>query len=112
MWKPRRVRTCWPDPAGVVMQSIRRLCPTEGERHVVPTETEGIVDRVLDLLTASFAVHHIQIDRRILVFQVQRRRDDAVPNAEHREYGLERADGTDRVAECGFRSVDRSVLAD
>ncbi len=57
-------------------------------------------------------MHHIQIDLRILVVQVQRRRHQAVADAEHGQNRFQCAHRADRMSQCGFRRVDRGVVTD
>src|SRR3954453_6334412 len=50
----------------------------EGERHIVPTESERIVDRVVVVAGSRRTGHDVEVDLRILVLQVQCRRDDTI----------------------------------
>src|SRR6185312_5492059 len=71
----------------------------EGERDVVPTESKRIVDRVLIIAGSRTAVDHVQLDLRVEILQVQRRRDDTVLQRHHGQDGLDRPDRADRVAQ-------------
>src|SRR5690349_11018772 len=83
----------------------------EGERHVVPTESERVVDRVLIVAGSRRTGDDVEVDLRILVLQVQRRRNDTVAQRQHGEDRLDGAHRTDRVAERGFRCVYRRFVA-
>src|ERR1700761_2497211 len=50
----------------------------KGQRHVVSAEPERVVDRVLVVAGSRLARHHIQIDLRVQVLEVQRGWNDLV----------------------------------
>src|SRR6478735_10687062 len=83
---------------------------SEGERDVVPTESKRIVDCVLIVAGPSTAVDDVQVDLGVLVLQVERRRDDAVPQGQNGEDGLHRTDRTDRMAERRLWCVHRGPV--
>src|SRR5271157_151997 len=72
--------------------------PSKGECHVVPAESERVVDRVLVVARPRLTRYHVQIDLWIEVFQVQCRRNHLIPQREHRQDRLHRADRAHRVA--------------
>ena len=99
-------------PPGIGMQSAGSG-PTEGERDIVPTETERVVDREIDLAgdglrpcTTSRSISGSWLSRFSVGGTMPSR------DCEDREHRLERADGADRVTQCGLRCVHRSVVAD
>src|ERR1700730_5274720 len=58
------------------------LVPPEGDRHVVTTESERVVDRVVVVARPRLARHHVQIDLWIEVYEIQCRRDHLIPQRE------------------------------
>src|ERR1700759_3763409 len=54
------------------------LVAAKGQRHVVPAESERVVDRVLVVAGSRLACHHVQVDLRVQVLKVQRGRNDLV----------------------------------
>src|SRR5690349_3374349 len=83
----------------------------EGERYVVPTKAERIVDCVLVVAGSRAAVYDVQVDLRVEILQVQRRRDDPVLQRQNGQDGLDRADSADRVAERRLRCVHGRLVA-
>src|ERR1700754_2870129 len=68
---------------------IGRSVLPEGERHVVPTESERVVDRVLEIAGSRRTGYDVEVDLRIQVLQIECRRDDAVTQCEGGEDGLD-----------------------
>src|SRR5699024_3972612 len=90
----------------------RRSDSAEGDGHVVPTETERVVDRDVDAAGARGTCHDVQVDLRILLFQVERRGDDLLVDRHHRQHRLQGAGGADGVAQRALGRVDAGVVAD
>src|SRR5690348_990259 len=85
---------------GVSASRVREVSVLpEGERNVVPPESERVVDCVLIVAGPGTTVDDVQVDLRVEILQVQRRRDDPVLQRQHGQDGLDRADRTDRMAE-------------
>src|ERR1700734_101862 len=70
------------------------LVAAKSKRHVVPTEPERVVDRVLVVTGSRLACHHVKVDLRVQVLQVERGRNDLVAQGQH---GQDRLDGADRA---------------
>src|ERR1700759_1522926 len=87
------------------------LIPPEGDRHVVTAESERVVDRVPVITVPRLTRHHVQIDLWIEVFKIECRRDQLIPQCEHSQDRLYRADRTDRVAEGGLGRIHRRLVA-
>src|ERR1700749_1547405 len=67
--------------AGLLVSSLfgdAGLVAAKGKRHVVSAEPERVVDRVLVVAGSRLARHHIQIDLRVQVLEVQRGWNDLV----------------------------------
>lgn len=67
--------------------------PPERQRDVVPAETDGRAEGVVDSLLTAMS-HHIQIDCRILLFEVQGGRQFGVLDGQHGQDCFERTDST------------------
>src|SRR4029079_3318772 len=102
--------------------SGRSVLP-EGERHIVPTESERIVDRVVVVAGSRRTGHDVEVDLRVQILQVERRRDATVAEREHRQNGVDGTDCADRMAQrtlgCEYRRlvaahriVDRLAFGD
>src|SRR6185295_6513564 len=83
----------------------------EGERHVVPTESERIVDRVVVVAGSRRTGHDVEVDLRVQILQVERRRDDTVAQREHRQNRFDGTDCADRMAERALGREDRRLVA-
>src|ERR1700748_1963752 len=83
----------------------------ERERDVVPAESERVVDCVLVIAGSRTAVYDVQVDLRVEILQVQRRRDDPVLQRQNGQDGLDRADRADRVAKRRLRCGTRWLVA-
>src|SRR5947209_7933604 len=78
------------------------LVTAEGQRHVVPTETERIVDGVFEVACPRLARDNVEIDLRVEVLQVQGGRDDLVAQCEHGQDRFDSANRADGVAQCAL----------
>src|ERR1700754_3765819 len=65
--------------------NARGLIPPKGECHVVPAESERVVDRVPVVTRPRLPRHHVQVDLWIEVHQVQCRRDYLIPQRHNRQ---------------------------
>src|ERR1700729_2144928 len=79
----------------------------EGQRDVIAAESERVAHRVPVVARSWLTAYYVQVDFRIEISQIQRRRDDAVPQRQHGQYRLHRSDCAERVAERRLRGVDR-----
>src|ERR1700730_241765 len=70
------------------------LVAAKGQRHVVPAEPERVVDRILEVAGSRLARHHVQVDLRVQVHQVQRGWNDLVAQGQH---GQDRLNGAERT---------------
>lgn len=67
----------------------------EGQGHVVPAEAERVVDGVVVAAGAGCAGDHIQVDCRVEIHQVARRRDDLIAQRQDSQDRFDRAHRAD-----------------
>ncbi len=73
--------------------------PAEGQRDVVSAEAERVVDGVLVLAITRLARDNVKVDLGIGCRVVKCRRNDAIAQRQHRQDGLQCADGADGVTQ-------------
>src|SRR3954452_1902322 len=88
----------------------RFLVLSEGERDIVPTESERVVDRVLVISGPSTTCDDVEVDLGIEILQVECRRDDSIAQCHHGEDRLHCANRTDRVPERRLWRVHRGPM--
>src|SRR5690606_23873549 len=82
----------------------------ECEGSVRAAEAEGIGDRDLDLRFARFVRRVVEVALRILIVDIDGRRNDLLAERENREDRLGRAGRADHVTGRGLRRADRELL--
>ena len=80
------------------------------QHRVVTAKAESVADGQRDLDFARLVRNVVKIALGIRGFVVQGGRYDAVPKGQYRQYGFQRADRADRVAQRRLWRIDRGVL--